>query len=66
LIAGKTVVKELFGKDFSVRKIREELDLLLHDESYRQEMQANYELILERLETPGASARAAQIVDNSI
>jgi lipid-A-disaccharide synthase len=64
LIAGKTVVKELFGRDFSVRKIREELDLLLHDESYRQEMQANYELILKRLETPGASARAAQIVYN--
>jgi lipid-A-disaccharide synthase len=62
LIAGRTVVKELFGKYFSVRQIREELDLLLHDETYRKTMQSGYEQVIEKLGTSGASKKAAEII----
>jgi lipid-A-disaccharide synthase len=61
LIAGKTVVKELFGKYFSVQQIRNELDRLLHDETYREKMDKDYREIIERLGAPGASAKAAQL-----
>jgi len=60
LIAGKSVVKELFGKHFSVRQIREELDLLLNDQSYCERMQQGYQEMIDRLGLPGASAKAAQ------
>jgi lipid-A-disaccharide synthase len=62
LIAGKTVVKELFGKYFSIKQIREELNLLLYDETYRNEMIANYEHIAEILGAPGAAERAAKSI----
>jgi lipid-A-disaccharide synthase len=60
LIAGKTVVKELFGKNFSVRKIREELDLLLNDESYRERMQNGYQEVINRSGPPQASEKTAR------
>ena len=60
LIAGKEVVKELFGKNFSVRQIREELSLLLNDKSYREQMQNGYQEIINRLGFPGASEKTAQ------
>jgi lipid-A-disaccharide synthase len=62
LIAGRTVVKELFGKYFSVKQIRKELDLLLHDESYRKTMQSGYEQVIEKLGASGASKKAAEII----
>ncbi|MDR2086742.1 MAG: lipid-A-disaccharide synthase [Dysgonamonadaceae bacterium] len=62
LIAGKTVVKELFGKHFSVEQIRQELDLLLYDPIYRGNMQSGYEQVIERLGTSGASEKAAGII----
>jgi lipid-A-disaccharide synthase len=60
LIAGKTVVQELFGKHFSVDRIRGELFKLLHDEAYRQEMEAAYRQVAERLGPPGAPDHAAR------
>jgi len=65
LIAGKSVVKELFGKSFSVLQIREELDWLLNDLSYREEMQRGYQEIIERLGASGASEKAAQVIVSS-
>jgi lipid-A-disaccharide synthase len=62
LIAGRTVVKELFGKYFSVKQIREELNLLIHDEAYRKTMQSGYEQVIEKLGASGASKKAAEIV----
>jgi lipid-A-disaccharide synthase len=61
LIADKTVVKELFGKYFSTQQIRNELDLLLHDETYRKEIDEGYIEIIEKLGPPGASAKTAQL-----
>ncbi|MDR0865838.1 MAG: lipid-A-disaccharide synthase [Candidatus Symbiothrix sp.] len=62
LIAGKTVVKELFGKYFSTKQIREELDLLLHDETYRKKMDEGYQEVIEKLGQAGASEKAARSI----
>jgi lipid-A-disaccharide synthase len=62
LIAGKIVVKELFGKYFSIKQIRAELDLLLHDKNYRKAMQVGYEQVVENLGITGASEKAAKII----
>lgn len=59
LIAGRGVLKELFGKSFSVREIRNELDLLLNSPTYRERMQRNYQEIIDQLGPPGASEKAA-------
>lgn len=59
LIAGKNVVKELFGKDFSVENIREELDRLLYNKKEKEKMEAGYREMGERLGGTGASQRAA-------
>jgi lipid-A-disaccharide synthase len=62
LIAGRSVVKELFGDSFSVPRIREELDRLLNDPAYRQHMQQGYREVSDRLGAPGASQRAAAAI----
>lgn len=62
LIAGKEVVKELFAKFFSVQNIRNEIDLLLNDNTYRTNMLENYDTIINVLGTPGASDKAADII----
>jgi lipid-A-disaccharide synthase len=62
LIADKTVVRELFGQYFSEKQIREELRLLIEDESYRNAMINEYERIIQMLGEPGASKRAAQAI----
>ncbi|GHT47299.1 lipid-A-disaccharide synthase [Bacteroidia bacterium] len=66
LIAGKGIVKELFGKYFSVRQIRDELDLLLHDESCRKKMEEGYQEVIAQLGDPGASDKAARCIYSSL
>jgi lipid-A-disaccharide synthase len=60
LITGRAVVKELFGKYFSARHIRREMNLLLYDEAYRKEMIRHYEQMTKILGKPGASERVAR------
>lgn len=62
LIADKTVVQELFAKFFSVNSIKTEVDKLLNDESYRSNMLAEYDRIIEILGDDSASDRAAKVV----
>lgn len=62
LIADKPVVKELFGKYFSEKQIRDELSLLLNDEDYRRKMLAGYEEVVAKLGSVGSSAKAAQAI----
>lgn len=62
LIAGKTVVKELYGKDFSVKKMSEELDLLLYNQEYQKKMDEGYQKVLELLGTRNAPENAAQAI----
>ncbi len=66
LIAGKTIVKELFAKYFSKKSIRKELENILNNPSYRKQMLDGYEEIIKTLGTPGASERTAGLIFNSI
>lgn len=66
LIAGKTVVKELFGKYFSYKQISDELSKLLNDKSYQAKMQEGYSEVMERLGKPGASQKAAHAIYTSL
>ncbi|MDR0507199.1 MAG: lipid-A-disaccharide synthase [Dysgonamonadaceae bacterium] len=66
LIVDKLVVKELFGKYFSAKQIMEELNLLINNESYREKIIADYELMAEKLGKKGGSENAAKIIYNSI
>lgn len=62
LIADRVVVQELFAKFFSVEAIRNEVDKLLNDESYKNKMLKDYDEIIGILGKPGASGRAASII----
>jgi lipid-A-disaccharide synthase len=62
LIADRRVVRELIQDDFSVINLRDELNSLLSDASYRQEMQAGYDLIRERIGENQASNQVAQLI----
>jgi lipid-A-disaccharide synthase len=62
LIAGKTVVQELFAKFFSVDSIIHELDKILNNTAYRNQMLAGYDRVITVLGSSGASARAAAII----
>lgn len=66
LIADKPVVRELIQEDFSLVNLRQELDRLLSDTSYRQEMQAGYTLIRERIGEQQASERVAHLILESL
>ncbi len=59
LIAGKLVVKELFAAKFSVEEIKKELQRILLDDKYRQDMLNNYQQVRDILGEEGASDRAA-------
>lgn len=55
------LVKELLQKDLSGR-IRSELDSLLYNDNYRQQIREGYRKIREVLGGPGASGRVAQSI----
>lgn len=62
LIADKTVVQELFAKYFSVNSIREEVDKLLNDKTYRENMLVEYDRIINILGDARASDHAANVI----
>lgn len=62
LIAGKTVVQELFAKYFSVEAIKQETNKLTNDSEYRNWMLAEYDSIIGILGKPGASEKAAKMM----
>lgn len=66
LIANKVVVQELFAKYFSVEAIQNEVDRLLNNHTYRDQMLSDYNDIIRILGKPGASEKAAQIVIESL
>ncbi|MDH6343292.1 lipid-A-disaccharide synthase [Parabacteroides sp. PFB2-12] len=66
LIANKPVVQELFGKDFKSERIHQELDRLINDTDYRNQMIFNYEEVVRTLGAPGASQRTAQLIYESL
>lgn len=62
LIANKEVVKELFAKYFSKENIEDEVDRLLNDKAYRNNMLEGYDRIINILGEAGASKKAANII----
>ncbi len=60
LIMDKMIVKELIQYDLTAAALSEELDKLIHDQSYRDTMIANYKILKEKLGGSGASKRAAE------
>lgn len=62
LIMDKAVVKELIQQDCESHSISNELDKLVGLDDYRQQMLANYDLLDERMGTPGASAKTAALI----
>jgi lipid-A-disaccharide synthase len=60
LIMDKPVVKELIQQEMNPQNIREELEKLLHDASYRERIKADYAQLWQILQKGGdASANAA-------
>lgn len=62
LIAGKKVVRELFAKFFTVENIHDEVEKLLFDSEYRQNMLNEYQAIQEILGNENASEKAAKLI----
>ena len=62
LVLDREAVLELFQNDFSLRKLQDELMLLLGDTERRNRMLADYEDLHERMGGPGSSARTAQLM----
>jgi lipid-A-disaccharide synthase len=66
LIMEKEVVKELVQFDFTPYRLKKELDRLLYDEDYLNDLQRNYQELKDRLGGPGASATAAELITKAI
>jgi lipid-A-disaccharide synthase len=62
LIADKEVIKELIQDDANVNSISMELQQLLADGKYRQEMLDNYDQIIKMLDIGSASENAARLM----
>jgi len=66
LVMDKAIVKELVQFDFTVKNLKKELDQILSDQEYREKMIKNYADLNERLGGPGASAKAAELMMNTL
>jgi lipid-A-disaccharide synthase len=66
LIAGKEVVKELIQDDFSVEKLREELNRIFTNVVYKGEMLQGYDLVKEKIGDQSASETAASLILESL
>lgn len=62
LIMDNTVIKELIQDDCSPANIAGELDNILNNKSYRQEMLDNYDKLDVKMGKPGASAKTAELI----
>ena len=62
LILRRTAVRELLQHHCSARNIRKELDLILNNKYYREEIKESYEELHLQLGKPGASARTAALM----
>lgn len=62
LIMNRLVVKELIQEDCNAKTIRTELDSLLNDNGYRQQMLNDYQELSKLMGSAGASEKAAKIM----
>lgn len=63
LVVGRKIINELIQKDMNPTNLKRELNRLLHDESARAQMKADYAEMRERLGGTGASIRTAALID---
>jgi lipid-A-disaccharide synthase len=56
----------LIQDDFSLANLRQELNLLVSDTAYRNEIQAGYDFIRERIGDNQASNQVAQLILEAI
>lgn len=66
LIMEEEVVKELIQSDFSVDKLKPELDSILFNEANKEKIQQDYTRLKTKLGGPGASGRTAALIFNSL
>ncbi len=62
LIMDSTVIKELIQQDCTPENIAAELDNILNNKTYRENMLANYDKLDEKMGKPGASAKTAGLI----
>ena len=62
LIMDSETVQELIQEDCNPPRIAAEMDKLLNDTIYRQKMLADYDMLDEKMGTPGASAKTAALI----
>lgn len=55
-------VRELIQEDCTTRDIADELKLLINDAAHRASVLENYDVLAEKLGTPGASQKAAKLI----
>lgn len=60
IILQKTAVQELIQKDMTVKKIKTELNKLLTDNNYRENIERDYKQLQKLMGEPGCSKRAAE------
>ena len=60
LVAEKEVVKELMAHFFTIENVSKELDNILHDKTYRENMLHEYNVMKDSLGGPGAASKAAK------
>ena len=62
LIMNRAVVKELIQQDCTPQTMGDELDLILNNKNYREEMLVNYNELDVKMGNPGASAKTAGLI----
>ena len=62
LIMGKEVVREFIQNEMTGKTIKKELDRLLFDIEYRENMLKNFSELKETIGKPGASKRVAELI----
>ena len=66
LVAGTEVVRELVAHHFTVENVGNELDKLLNDTEYRQNMFVEYSKVKTSLGETGAAKKTAKLIIKSL
>lgn len=66
LITGMLAVRELIQKECNIDRIADELDLLINNTEYRDNILENYDILMEKIGEPGASDRTAELIVSAI
>ncbi|MFB2119759.1 lipid-A-disaccharide synthase [Parapedobacter sp. 2B3] len=62
LITDMLAVRELIQKDCNADRIADELDLLINNKEYRDNILENYDLLADKMGEPGASDHTARLI----